>query len=415
VFKQASIVTCVFALLLGGPTLEAHSQGTTTEPVAAAETLAREGLKFARSKRYKEAVARFEAAHKLDPRAIYAHNLARSYEELGELTRAFDFFSQALRLDGDYTYASEGRRRIGVLEKRLRKTHGRVKITSTPSEIELTLVEKGGTKTQHLRTPHLRWVRPGPLTVRGMKLGFNENIKVVDVQLGRTSAVNLTLKPIPKKGYLDVSSSQRGARVFVDGKDLGEAPLKGVLLEAGNHRVVLRHKESVLLKRDIVILPDKPFVISHNLDPMGSKQREQSIALPVSLWIAGGALMLTGVGLHVAAADRVTAVGDYPIFDLTKIDPNRADYEEVRASVEAQNSNNSIQAENALSEGQSLEIGAWIGYGLALSAAVSGTLLYLARNDNAPQSASKALPSLTLFPAVSVRNDGSTFGLSMSF
>jgi len=403
----------MLAFTVGLLAMDAHA-ANPKNPTAEAKTLARDGLKLARGKNFKSAAQRFEAAFRLDPRAIYAHNLARSLEELGELTKAFDFFSQALRLDGEYTYAAEGRRKIGVLENRLKKTHGRVRITSTPAEVSLTLVETGGIKTQHLRSPHLRWVKPGPLTIQADKLGFEESIKVIEITLGRTIAVTVTLKPIPKKGYLDVSSNQDGAQVSVDGKTIGRAPIKGMLLEAGNHRVTIHHEGKTILERDIVIVPDKTFTVSHNLSELDLNQPNHDW-LPTSLWITGGVLCAASIGLHIAAADRIGSVVDYPIFDLATVDPNRQDYDSVITSLNAQNAANTQQAKDATSTGQGLEVAAWIGYGLAVSSALVGTLLYLQNADNAPQSTSKAVPSLTLLPTVSVGADRSTFGLSMNF
>jgi len=416
--NKALIVIGLCTLIALIPESPVRATASGKSPSSSAKDLAREGLKLARTKQFKAAAQRFEAAFKLDPQAIYAHNLARSFEELGELTKAFDFFSQALRLDSEYNYAAEGRRKIGALEKRLRKTHGRIKITTTPTEVGLTLVETGEVKTQHLRSPHLRWVKPGSLTIKAEKLGFTERITVVNIVVGRTQSVGITLKPIPKKGYLNVSSSHQGTRVRLDGRDVGKAPIKGMVLEAGNHRVTLvtgkGDDATTLLEKDIVIVPDKSFTISFNLQAQDSPETSTDW-LPTSLWITGGALCLASIGMHIAAADRIASIADYPILDVESVDKNRPDYESLRQQIKSENDANQAKADEARTSGQSLELAAWIGYGAAVSTAVVATILYMQGVDNPLQSTAKEVPSLTLVPTMNVGIDRSTFGLSISF
>lgn len=47
-------------------------------------------------------------------------------------------------------------------------------------------------------------------------------------------------KPIPKKGTLHVAANVRGARVLVDGRLVGETPVKGITLGVGKHKVRIR-------------------------------------------------------------------------------------------------------------------------------------------------------------------------------
>ena len=403
---------CSTALVLPRGSVQASEP--VTNPTSSAENLAREGLKLARGKKYEAAAKRFEAAFKLDPRAIYAHNLARALEELGNLTRAFDFFTQALRLDSEYNFASEGRRKIGVLEKKLEKTHGRVKIMTTPAGVGLTVVEANGTKTQHLRSPHLRWVVPGTLTIRAEKLGFTEGVRTIDAVVGKTYDVAIVLKPLPKKGYLNVSSTEKDARVLLDGEDIGPAPIKGRLVAAGNHRIAIIRNGTTLLEREIVVVPDKPFTVSHNRVNLPHPDASETW-LPTTLWIAGGLLCVTGVALHVAAADSFDSIENYPIIDEAKLDTNRRNYETLKQEIEAQNALNATRAKEARSTGKSLEAAAWVGYSVALSAAVVGTLLYMRDVDNPPQLTSKEVPSYSLLPTVSVGSKHSSLGLAISF
>ena len=389
----------------------ASAKSPSEDPVAKADSLAREGLELARSKRFKEASERFEAALKLNPRAVFAHNLARAYEELGDLTRAFDLFSQAVRLNSEYTYAREGRRRIGLLRKKLKATHARIRITSLPSEVDLTLVEEGGQKLDHLRTPHERWVRPGRLTIRARKLGFQEVIRTAEVSAGKTTTLELTLKPVPQKGYIDVSSSLKGVEVWADGKRLGRAPIQGHVVSAGSHRITLRLDDQVVYEQEVLVHPEKTFVVAYE-GAMGGGSSEAEEIIAYSLLAVGGAVLLTGIGLHVAAADRMSDVLLYPQIDLSGLEPTDPGYD----MWHLQKKTNDIEAAAAQSDAEGLETGAWLGYTLAVGALVTGAvLLAIMEDDNAPQSGANALPSMSIVPTLGVSAAGSTFGLSLSF
>lgn len=395
--------------LLVGPTGVAVAVAPTTpDPIVKADKLAREGLQLARQKRFKQAAERFETALKLNPRAIFAHNLARANEELGHLARAYDFFSQALRLNPKYTFALEGQQRLGRLAKRLKKTHASLKVASLPAEVDLTLVEPDGTKVSHLRTPHRSWVKPGMVTLRGTKLGFRELIKVIEVKRGRQNEVTLTLKPLPRKGYLDVTSARPGLEVWVDGRSLGVAPLRGHILEGGSHRVVLRLGEKVIHTEDIIVRPEK--VTSLAYDPLKKgalpPRRAGPSLLAFGLFGGGGLALLAGGGLHLVASSRMSEATEFPNIDMSQLaqeDPGYA------ASLAAKESNDA-RARIIEDDARTLETGAWISYSLAAGAFIAGTLLWVL--DDA---GSEERTEARVWPLLGVSEDGANVGFVLNF
>ncbi len=68
--------------------------------------------------------------------------------------------------------------------------------------------------------------------------GYEKLDTSVTVTDADTQTLALTLVPLP--GLVDVSSTPAGAQVLVDGNPVGETPLKGLSLSAGNHQVELR-------------------------------------------------------------------------------------------------------------------------------------------------------------------------------
>src|SRR5207302_11218552 len=73
--------------------------------------------------------------------------------------------------------------------------------------------------------------------VRLSKPGFRELSHRVAVQPGQKARVSLNLKAV--KGVLQVAARIAGARVIVDGRDVGGAPLKDFEVEPGQRRIRL--------------------------------------------------------------------------------------------------------------------------------------------------------------------------------
>jgi len=85
-------------------------------------------------------------------------------------------------------------------------------------------------------------IKPMPLTagahdVRLAKPGFREHVQRVRVRSGRKAVVKATLRAV--RGVLHVGAQLPGARVFVDGKDAGAAPLSHLEIAPGQRRLRL--------------------------------------------------------------------------------------------------------------------------------------------------------------------------------
>ncbi len=86
-------------------------------------------------------------------------------------------------------------------------------------------------------TPYLspEMLALGEHTIKVSKPGFAPNIDVFTITRGRGTRIQVEMIPIAAVLY--VNSNVANARVFVDGKFVGEAPLAGVEIEPGQRSI----------------------------------------------------------------------------------------------------------------------------------------------------------------------------------
>lgn len=90
-------------------------------------------------------------------------------------------------------------------------------------------------------TPRSITLRPGRYDLKIQAAGYQVYAAVARVAAGGVTRINARLAPIPKTGILGVTSIPGGAGVFVDGRQVGTAPMR-TTLSAGAHTVVLEHQ-----------------------------------------------------------------------------------------------------------------------------------------------------------------------------
>lgn len=324
--------------------------------------LVAEGLKKARGGKFGEAIEKFEQALKLYPHPDIVHSLARAHEENGGLAEAWRYFNQALEMDPAYTYASDARERLAKLETRLRETHGRVRVTSTPSQVKVTLEATGQPPERLLVTPVSRWIAAGKLTLRGQKTGFEDAVKEVDVTAGMDEPIELVLRPVKKKGFLTVSANAPGAEVLIGGESIGAAPIQGMPYESGSYTLVVQAEGFKVYEQQIVIQPDKDTSVLASMERIGTvKPGEGDDDLWGAILVgAGGAVLIGGVVLHLGALGAADEANNVP-----------AD----RPGEDAQNAQNARDFEDAKTRAENLQIGAFLAYGVG--AALTGVGMYM--------------------------------------
>jgi hypothetical protein len=113
---------------------------------------------------------------------------------------------------------------------------GNIYVTSSPSGATATL-----DSSDRQTTPcSFTGITPGYHTVQVTLPGYQSYSSSVNLKSGQTVNVNANLNPSTSTGWLQATSSPRGADLYIDGSYRGETPTTIGNLWVGNHNVVLR-------------------------------------------------------------------------------------------------------------------------------------------------------------------------------
>ncbi len=108
----------------------------------------------------------------------------------------------------------------------------------------------------------LRDLAAGPYMLQIARPGYAPHAERVTVPTGRERAVSVALEagvtsPAQMFGALDVDSTPRGARVLVNGRFVGQSPLRVSELRAGTHMVTLELANHSSVTRRALVEPGK--------------------------------------------------------------------------------------------------------------------------------------------------------------
>jgi hypothetical protein len=99
-------------------------------------------------------------------------------------------------------------------------------------------------------------------------------------------------------GHVKFRSNPAGARITIDGHDIGVTPLDWDL-PAGKHAIVMDRRGLASASSEIVVVGDRTEVLALELAPLPAVERvdEASRIVPIAMLAAGGALIATGAVL----------------------------------------------------------------------------------------------------------------------
>lgn len=388
--RITALVVALLALSTLGFTASAQSPEDAQH--AEAQSLVEAGLKDARAGNFAAAVARFDQALKLYPHPEIAHNLARAQQELGQLASAIATFKRALDMDASYTYAADARARITALDVTLRESHGVLTVRSTPDAVGVTILVDGKVFADHLMTPVTRYVPAGPYVLKGTKAAFLEAELTGEITQGAESAVDLVLRPVPKKGFITVTADAAGAEVFIDGERVGVTPLEGHAVAAGQHAIRISAEGRVDYKGSVDVAPNTEQRVSATLPTIEEVEAGDS-----SMGLIGGVLLGSAGGTAIIATTlwifAANKAEDAKKYSAGMPDANGEAWEQSKASAEQ------------------LEAGAWVSAIATLGLLGTGiTLLVLAPSDDA-----EASESTTWAPVIAPTQGGVAVGATVRF
>ena len=289
---------------------------------AAADKLVQDGLLLARTKKFREAIKKFEDAFKLYPHPEIQHNLARAHEELGELVKAYDYFSQALK--SDYTFAAQGRERLTKLDVQLRKTHARITVRATPSQSRVVLSYPNGTEDARTTTPFAAWAPAGRTRLVATNPSFKTTELALDLVAGEDREINVTLSPVPRQGFLQVTVNLVGATISLAGQPIGTSPLDSLAFEAGIYELEVTLKGYKPYRESVVVIGDQVSSVNVILVPLEAARPPEVSSGPTTWpgWLlvgigaaAGGTALYLQVGEAVPLANKANRLSPDPAFD----------------------------------------------------------------------------------------------------
>jgi len=149
--------------------------------------------------------------------------------------------------------------KTATVSANLTQKTGMLKITSEPSGAEVYV--DGSYKGT---TPLTLTLTPGTYEVKVVKEDYEPYTQIVTLNADETKTINAKLKAL--FGFLNVYCNVQGADIYLDGKKIGETPLKGYKLSTGEHKVEVKKEGHQIFTQMIIIEPTKTHTINARLE-----------------------------------------------------------------------------------------------------------------------------------------------------
>lgn len=153
------------------------------------------------NKEYNLAASLLEKAYKLDPQPIFAHNIARTYEQAGKYQEALKWFEVCVLGDSDdklRQMSLEGISRIEknlmAVEKALQEKESVISVNSDPVGAEVYLDE--GFLGQ---TPYRQAFPPGTYTLKIVLKGYDDIVRQIQLRPGFELNYDFILATVEEK------------------------------------------------------------------------------------------------------------------------------------------------------------------------------------------------------------------------
>ncbi|UCG14133.1 MAG: PEGA domain-containing protein [Deltaproteobacteria bacterium] len=177
-----------------------------------------------------------------------------------------------------------------------------VQIDPKPDRVSI----KGGVATPKLGAHFL--LRPGSYTLRAVKKGYHPLEHPFMVADDKNQTLNLSMVKLPGKLTLRVyqaeqpSISIEGARVYIDGEEIGATPLREVDVKPGRRRLEIKAENYQNMQTHVVIEGEG---VSQSFDlaltPDWAEVTVSSLPAGANVWVAGKRMGKTPLRLKLAA------------------------------------------------------------------------------------------------------------------
>jgi hypothetical protein len=239
-----------------------------------------------------EAAEDYRQAYELthDPALLY--NMGRALEALE------DYPAALLRYEDFALLASpELRGRVPKLDETIQALRGRVArvtIVCNVAGARVLVRQKAIGETLAQREPLVLTLVAGQASLEVDADGYNAYTRSLTLPGGGDVSVEVEMVPKALAGVLIVASQPAGGVVFVDGRELGNAPVEATVA-AGNHQVAVRLPGFIDKSTSVVVGVGERRALTLDLgaSPPITKQWW--------FWTGLGAIVATGVGISIAA------------------------------------------------------------------------------------------------------------------
>jgi len=289
----------------------------------------RAGEKAYTAQQFAAAAQNFYEAYKILPLPEIAFSAAQAYRRQYRIDQSPEAVRRAVELYTAYlAKVKEGGRvgdaadSLGEMERELDKLGGGDKLTA-PTVVERTqlgvtvnLTGGGGDDRMNEIEDTRRavdaievktWidgalvapdkmieVAPGEHVVRAEAVGFAPKEQKHPAPKGHSELVELELEALPAKVTI---ATERGARVSIDGRGIGDAPVAALLLPAGRHVLTIVRAGRHPVSRELVLGRGQQLTVTQPLEPTA---RRKSVKFVAGVAIGLGVITLaTGVGALV--------------------------------------------------------------------------------------------------------------------
>ncbi|MBI5490360.1 MAG: PEGA domain-containing protein [Deltaproteobacteria bacterium] len=226
----------------------------------AARQAYRRGKRLLDRNRFEEALEEFGQSYALYPHWATSNSMGVCHDHLGRPNDALRLYEQALREGGDEIperQREELEQRVAALRIQLgirEVTTGTIRVATSPGG---ALVQLDGADAGV--SPIDLEVQPGSHRIDVTLDGYAPNGMDITVAVGQTALAQLALVAAvvaPTSGRLVCASDPDGARVVVDGAELGRTPLTLPEIAAGEHLVRVELDEERVTEETINVPAD---------------------------------------------------------------------------------------------------------------------------------------------------------------
>jgi hypothetical protein len=296
---RARSLVAAFAILVGrvgvpsGPALAAPpppAHGPSAADLAAAKKLFETGLKLYNEGSYREALAAFQRANDIAPRASLQRNIAQCHRDLKDFASAYDAYQTLLSRYGA-TMSAADKRTVQRAIDELAMLTGTLRVTIVePGAV--VAVDGHDVGTTPLAAP-VR-VNLGPHTVTVTKAGFETLRKEIKPGGGDEVRIDGPLEPEVTTGHLVVAAPPDAkVEVLVDGADVGAAPWEGDV-KPGVHVVEAKGTDRYAAPKQVEVPRHDRVELALELVPMTGRVQVDTHTADAAITIDGRA---TGKGV----------------------------------------------------------------------------------------------------------------------